>query len=134
MSLTGQQTIDYPSWAQRANARWLVHGGLGTCAAAFMARMELQDRNRLIHACRNAYLMVWQRDCREDPKLYFYGGLFSLATREEIEEFLSGESLGQLMLELRSGRKSPAKALPADIAPHQIQPFGEALAKLPEYP
>jgi hypothetical protein len=70
------------------NATWLVQGGLDATAEEYLRHLEVTDWRRLEHSCRNARRLLEQRDPSEDPKAWFYAGLFSLATPEEIEQFL----------------------------------------------
>jgi hypothetical protein len=77
------------AWAWRVNGRWIVHGGLGEMAGTFLARLEREDPARLAQACSNARHLVRQAAPGEDPKPWFYGGLFSVATPAELAEYLS---------------------------------------------
>ena len=127
------QTIDYTAWAKRANARWIVHGGLGKNAEAYMAHLERCDPTRLDLSCRNAYLMVWQRDSMEDPKPWFYGGLFSLATAEEAAKFTSEHWLTNLLVgpnqETALSKLTPEVG---DLTLEKIESLRGAMAKLPD--
>ena len=76
------------AWAQRVNATWIVQGGLDAAAENYLRYLEAADCRRLDQSCRNARKLLENREHSEDPKAWFYAGLFSLATDEEIERFL----------------------------------------------
>jgi hypothetical protein len=75
-------------WAKRVNATWLVQGGLDATAEEYLRHLEATDCLRLDQSCRNARRLLANREPSEDPKAWFYAGLFSLARPEEIERFL----------------------------------------------
>lgn len=80
---------DYIKWVKKVNGRWLVHHDLSATTEAFLADLAVRDPIRLERACRIAYDLVHDGGFAEDPKPRFYGGLFSLCTREEVERYLS---------------------------------------------
>lgn len=130
MSLDVQHSIDYTSWAKRANARWIVHGGLSKSAEDYMRHLEQTDPSRLAASCHNAYLMVWQRDSMEDPKPWFYGGLFSLATREEADRFACNHWLTYNLIVPETGLPEPTGI--SDVTREKIKSLREAIARLPK--
>ena len=75
-------------WVKRVNSSWLVHGGLDRSADAWLEYLQHLDDGRLIPSCETARAMCGMRDPLEDPKPWFYAGLFSLATAEEARRFL----------------------------------------------
>lgn len=75
-------------WAKRMNQRWIVHHGLDERAEAYMDHLAKTDPERLQRSCRLAHQLAHQAR-REDPKPWFYAGLFSLATVEEARKFLA---------------------------------------------
>ncbi|MHC1769750.1 MAG: hypothetical protein AB9869_36630 [Verrucomicrobiia bacterium] len=79
---------DYVAWAKRVNGRWIVHQGLDERAKGYMDHLEETDPKRLERSCRLAYQLVRQAG-PEDPKPWFYAGLFSLATVEEATKFFA---------------------------------------------
>lgn len=81
------------AWARRINARWIVHGGLDDTAAAYMDRLESTDQRRLALSCRIARALTGKAGAGEDPKAWFYAGLFSMAEPVEVAEFLLGHRL-----------------------------------------
>lgn len=88
---------DSIAWVRRVNSRWIVHQGLDENAQAYLDHLEQVDPQRLKRSCRNAHLMVHQKGALEDPKPWFYAGLFSLATNEEVERFLAAHWLTKIV-------------------------------------
>ena len=82
-------TTDDIAWARRVNSRWIVRQGLRASAAAYLDRLESIDPERLQRSCHRARRLTDRYGSAEDPKPWFYAGLFSLATREEADEFLT---------------------------------------------
>jgi len=81
------------AWVRRVNRQWIVHHGLGQRAEEWMRYLEKADPNRLHLACRMARAMCDHRCDQEDPKPWFYAGLFSVATWDESQNFLIGYRL-----------------------------------------
>ncbi|MBX3743795.1 MAG: hypothetical protein KF833_00660 [Verrucomicrobiae bacterium] len=81
---------DDVAWARRVNGRWLVHHGLREDAEAYLDHLAREAPDRLLRSCRRARAMGRQCPPGTDPKPWFYGGLFSLATEEEASRFLAG--------------------------------------------
>lgn len=71
------------------NSRWIVHHGLNQSAETYMAHLDATDPTRLITACERAARLVHACEPVEDPKPWFYAGLFSVATVEEAEQYLA---------------------------------------------
>lgn len=88
MAAGRKSPVDYISWARRVNAAWLVHGDLDSDAAAYMDYLAGIDPDRLNRSCKRAWQLVDSLGKLDDPKPWFYGGLFSLATAEEAARFL----------------------------------------------
>ena len=86
-------SIDHIAWARKLNGRWIVHNKLNDTAAAYMDYVAEADHGRLARSCRLAHLLVHALEPTEDPKPWFYGGLFSLATRSEASTFLAPHPL-----------------------------------------
>ena len=80
-------------WARRINGRWIVHRGLREQAEAWMRYLEAHDPGRLHDACVVAQEMCEHREAEEDPKPWFYSGLFSVATPVEARRFLASHRL-----------------------------------------
>lgn len=70
-------------WAQRVNATWICHQGLDKCAREWMDHLESTCPERLARSCRNAFRMTMKAGPGNDPKPWFYAGLFSLASTDE---------------------------------------------------
>jgi hypothetical protein len=80
---------NYIAWARRVNGRWIVHNNLRERAAAYLDYLERNDPDRLERSCRLARALTTRCKLPQDPKPWFYGGLFSLATTVEADQFLS---------------------------------------------
>src|SRR5688572_16544584 len=107
--MTMDSKIDHIAWARRVNERWIVHNKLNETAAAYMEHLVQADYDRLGRSCRLAYLLVHSLEPMEDPKPWFYGGLFSLATSSEANQFLAGHSLlASVVPALQTGNSLPA--------------------------
>ena len=76
-------------WVKRVNRTWLTKGGLNEHADAWMKHLAACGNGRLKHSCENARAMCSLRNPLDDPKPWFYSGLFSLATAEEAKRFIS---------------------------------------------
>ena len=76
-------------WVWRINSTWLVHGGLNEHAVAWLNHLATLDDDRLIPSCEHARAMCALREHDDDPKPWFYAGLFSLATADEARHFLA---------------------------------------------
>ena len=75
-------------WARRVNRSWFVRGGLDRTAEAWMDHLAATDEARLEQCCETARKMCGIRGKSEDPKPWFYAGLFSRATEDEARRFL----------------------------------------------
>jgi hypothetical protein len=114
--------MDYVAWVRRANSRWIVHHGLSSHANAYLDHLERNDAERLIESCRHSHLLAQERPPGDDPKPWFYAGLFSLATPAEIREFLAGHWL------LRMTVTTLPQGLAQNAAGHAVS--GETLRKI----
>lgn len=82
--------VEPVAWARRVNSRWIVHGGLDHTAATYLDYLEHEHPPRLVRSCELAHRLVHSPgEPAEDPKPWFYGGLFCLATAAEAKRFLS---------------------------------------------
>jgi hypothetical protein len=122
---------DHVAWAKRVNSRWIVHRDLNRNAALYLDHLARTDQARLVTSCRNAHLMTGWCDPMEDPKPWFYSGLFSLTTPEEAGIFLADHWLTR-MVTASSGEldATPAENLAATTL-EKIQRIQMALTKLP---
>lgn len=98
------------------NSRWIVHHGLEVRADAFMAHLEAADPVRLTVACERAARLVHACQPTEDPKPWFYAGLFSVATVEEAAEYLAGHWFTAECVPSLAGRSKRCTA-PEGIGP-----------------
>ncbi len=80
-------------WVKRVNHAWLVRGGLDAAAEKWLSHLEAADPRRLGVACAVARSMCGLRDPLADPKPWFYAGLFSVATADEIRRFIPGHRI-----------------------------------------
>lgn len=103
--------IDHVAWARKVNSRWITHNRLNQTASAYMDQLGETDPERLARSCRIAHLLVHALEPTEDPKPWFYGGLFSLATRPEATRFLAEHPL----LACIAPALQTAEALPLDL-------------------
>lgn len=67
------------AWVRNANRRWIVHHNLDARSEAYLQHLDKTDPRRLLQSCSNARRMVRERPANDDPKPWFYSGLFSLA-------------------------------------------------------
>ncbi len=81
------------AWARRINPVWKVRHGLDQVAEEWMDHLQAADPERLRICCEIAAFLSRGPGYGSDPKPWFYGGLFSLATREEGLRFLSNHRL-----------------------------------------
>lgn len=80
-------------WAKRVNRAWIVQGHLSDHAEAWMDHLSVLDDGRLRRSCEIARAMCGIRSKTDDPKPWFYGGLFCLATADEGRRFLDGHRI-----------------------------------------
>jgi len=80
-------------WVSRVNHAWLVRGGLDTAAEKWLAHLRGTDPARLEASCAAARAMCGMRDPLADPKPWFYAGLFSFATADEVRQFIPGHRI-----------------------------------------
>ncbi len=125
-------SIDFVAWVRRVNSRWIVHGELNTMASAYLDHLEQGHPDRLIRSCEVAHRLVHSLEPAEDPKPWFYGGLFSQATAAEAERFLSAHPF--LLAIVPSVASVPN--LPGGLAgagPDTIQKIGRLRDALAEF-
>jgi hypothetical protein len=75
-------------WVRRINRSWIVHNNLNDQAEAWVDYLAEKNDPRLAASCGIARAMCDLRDPLDDPKPWFYAGLFHLATAEEARRFL----------------------------------------------
>ncbi len=80
--------LDPIEWAKLVNRTWIVHYNLNNAAHDWLEHLTALDDGRLIPSCEIAREMCHRRDPLDDPKPWFYAGLFHLATADEARKFL----------------------------------------------
>lgn len=128
------EALDYVAWVRRANSRWIVHQGLAQKAEAYLEHLERTEPERLFRSCRNAYRLVHERQPMEDPKPWFYAGLFSLAHPDETRTFLAGHWLVATAI-APAGTTPPATPSPETVSTATLEivrRIREAIARLPQ--
>ena len=75
-------------WVRRINRSWIVHNNLNDQADAWITYLADLGDGRLNASCEIAREMCDLRDPLDDPKPWFYAGLFHLATAAEAKQFL----------------------------------------------
>lgn len=75
-------------WATRVNRSWLVRSNLNDHAEAWLKHLAGLDDGRLLKSCEIARALCAARQPDDDPKPWFYAGLFQLATAAEAKSFL----------------------------------------------
>ncbi len=114
----------------RINRRWIVHGGLRESAAGFLDELALKDMARLRAGCQLAMDLVHDNaEANNDPKPWFYAGLFAVADDDEARRYLAGHPLTRMVrAELRAtpeqcgdfaGLESMSREIAAAIRIHQ---------------
>jgi hypothetical protein len=84
-----RDTTDPTAWARRVNRGWLVRGGLAETTDAWLTHLEKTDPARLLAACESARDLSRGPDRVNDPKPWFYAGIFSVATTAEASQYLT---------------------------------------------
>jgi len=108
------ETTDDLAWARRVNSRWIVREGLRASAAAYLDHLASTDGERLLRSCRRARRLTDRFGSDEDPKPWFYAGLFSLATRDEVTRFLTEHPFTLAAIPGEEG------AMPGFLAPDSV--------------
>lgn len=75
-------------WARRVNRSWLVRSNLNEHTEAWLDYLAGLDDGRLLKSCAFARAMCEIRQNDDDPKPWFYSGIFQLATAAEAKRFL----------------------------------------------
>jgi len=122
---------DHVAWAKRVNSRWIVHRDLNRNAGLYLDHLARTDQPRLVSSCRNAHLMTGWCDPMEDPKPWFYSGLFSQTTPEEARTFLAEHWLTRIVTASPGELAATSPENVAETTLEKIQRIQMALAKLP---
>lgn len=125
-------SVDYVAWVRRANSRWIVHHDLSNHAEAYLAHLQQTDPARLRVSCQHAYQLAQERPAGEDPKPWFYGGLFSLATPLEVRKYLSNHWLLRMVLAHASGdlAQNPAGQQISNSTLQKIKAVRQGVARM----
>jgi hypothetical protein len=83
------EALEPLEWVKQVNCRWIVHNDLNQSAAAWLDYLATLDDGRLLRSCGIARDMCQIRGPLDDPKPWFYAGLFHLATAAEARRFLA---------------------------------------------
>jgi hypothetical protein len=75
-------------WARRVNRSWLVRSNLNEHSEAWLDYLAELDDGRQLKSCEIARALCDRRRPEDDPKPWFYSGLFQLATAGEAKCFL----------------------------------------------
>lgn len=81
-------SLSAEDWVRRVNRSWIVRNQLNEHADTWLEYLAALGDGRLQKACEDARAMCELRLPSEDPKPWFYSGLFGLATAEEARSFL----------------------------------------------
>src|SRR5690606_25369759 len=108
-------TTDDLAWVKRVNSRWIVRQGLRESSAAYLDHLAATDPEKMMRSCRRARHLTHQSGSGEDPKPWFYAGLFSLATDEEASRFLAEHPFTLAALPRYAG-KMPGYLCPDRVA------------------
>jgi hypothetical protein len=82
------EALEPLEWVNKVNRSWIVHNDLNQSADAWLRYLAGQKDGRLLKSCELARAMCRRRGPVDDPKPWFYAGLFHLATAEEAQRFL----------------------------------------------
>lgn len=110
------------AWVRRVNGRWIVHEAMRGCAAGYLDHLEQTDPERLRRSCRIARHLAESQGVAEDPKPWFYAGLFSLATPDEARLYLADHAF------TRSAIPALAETMPNVLSRETVS--GETWAKI----
>jgi hypothetical protein len=122
------EEFDFRARARTLNQRWLVRGELDRDADDYMRHLESIDPRRLDQSCKNAWRMTELREDTEDPKPWFYAGLFSLATEAETEQFLARHWLTRAAV---SAEAKPRDEKVSAATAEKLRRLRDALGSLP---
>jgi hypothetical protein len=111
------------------NSSWIVHSDLDRHAEEYLAHLESSDPPRLERSCENARALVGLRDPFGDPKAWFYAGLFSLATPDELDRFAETHWMTRAAV---SSIDPPESAGFSPSALEKLRRIRDALSRLPK--
>jgi hypothetical protein len=85
-------------WAKRVNRSWLVRSNLNDHTEAWLEYLSALEDGRLLKSCQLARDLCDLRQPNDDPKPWFYSGIFQLATAAEAKRFLDTHRVTKAMV------------------------------------
>lgn len=85
-------------WARRVNRSWFVRSNLNDHTEAWLDYLLALEDGRLLSSCQIARDLCNLRQPHDDPKPWFYSGIFQLATAEEAKRFLGTHRVTKSMV------------------------------------
>lgn len=85
-------------WATRVNRSWLVRSNLNDHTEAWLHYLADLGDGRLLKSCEIARALCDCRQPYDDPKPWFYTGIFQLATAAEARRFLDTHRVTKAMV------------------------------------
>lgn len=101
-----RDTTNVIDWVRRINRGWFVRNHLADTAEAWLDHLEQSDPARLLASCDIARALSRGPDRVNDPKPWFYSGLFSLASEVEARRFLTDYRLTSAAIPALAGDES----------------------------
>lgn len=118
------------SWIRKVNDRWLVHSNLNGDTATYLDHLGATDPARLAATCRIVNLLMAGMDPMEDPKPVFYGGVFSLATTEEVARHLHDHLFTKMLVPATPKEEADWLVTHLEIPPDVIQRVRDLRARI----
>ena len=91
--MTHHSSLTPMEWAKHVNRSWLVRSNLNEHAESWLSFLASLGDGRFQRSCENARAMCYLRGATDDPKPWFYAGLFHLATFDEAKQFLENHRI-----------------------------------------
>lgn len=132
MASIGLPESDIVAWVRKVNRRWIVHHELQDSAEAYLLHLALADPDRVIRSCERAQRLVRICGPANDPKPWFYAGLFSLATPGEAARFLKDHWFTAACIPALDGPRGSNADSPdvADLTRERLKHIRDAVARL----
>jgi hypothetical protein len=123
---------DEVAWVRRVNDHWIVRQNLRESAAAYLDHLAGTDPERLQLSCAGAKHLTETFGKKEDPKPWFYAGLFRMATEEEAKSFLAKHKFTYSAISGLDEANSPmfAEAMVHDHTAEKLRRIRQALQNL----
>jgi hypothetical protein len=123
---------DAISWARRVNNRWIVRQSLKDSSNHYMDHLAETDPLRLEASCLRARRMTELANSDEDPKPWYYAGLFSLIEKTESPRYLAEHHFTSAAIS--NEVQVPTLANLSDATFGKIHRIREALKELQDTP